>query len=233
MQVREFFEFDKDASEVSQKVLEGLPDTNYLKPVVWARHEGKPQFYGVSLGVRRFLRPLYLYIKINDLRNERLDNGVKLEDVDAFQSTMRKFMKPNDKSEYIRKKPPCTSCQIFFDGLIERKDENFPPFVNCAEYDVIRTPNLDYMLGYYEETDSWKQFKSACEEHFKGFNKLVQKLEPGDHPRSRTEMETEELETYCGDSTSNPKVLQYQWDSSETGYKLVATDWRCKKDGKK
>ena len=53
-----------------EKCLEELSDMNYFKPVVWAQEWRQPDLHhGVSLGVRTFVRPLYLYIKLNQLKN--------------------------------------------------------------------------------------------------------------------------------------------------------------------
>ena len=85
--------------------------------MVWAKHNKKPECCGVSLGVRTFVRPLFLHIKLTDLRNlANGGNGVNLSDVKActLESTLeRKFLlntdhaPSNKKSEYkIMKKPP-------------------------------------------------------------------------------------------------------------------------------
>ncbi|CAB4033334.1 Hypothetical predicted protein, partial [Paramuricea clavata] len=220
----------KNAAEIGRTVLEGLPDGNRLKPVVWAEHKERQDCYGVSLGVRPFLRPLYLYIKMNQLRNvENSDDGVKLKHVNAFQSVKRRRIRfvPSDKSPYKgnenkpKVKPPCVSCKIFFKGFKKKKSNSLPPFANCAEYDVIRTPNLDYVLRYNEGTKHWINFKSACEKHFKAFNELTQKLdEPGNSSQN------EILETYYK-NTLNAKILKYQWVNFYGRYKLVVKD-NCK-----
>jgi hypothetical protein len=92
-QVRDLFDGNhKEASIFGRKFLESLPDVNYLKPPVWAEvveDKKKPECFGVSLGVRTFVRPLFLYIKLTQLRRNG-NNHVKLEDVNAFQSMYRK-----------------------------------------------------------------------------------------------------------------------------------------------
>ena len=236
IQVRDLFRIHKiknhkNAAEIGRIVLEGLPDGNHLKPVVWAEHKERQDCYGVSLGVRPFLRPLYLYIKMNQLRNVEncCYDSVKPEDVNAFQSVKRRRIRcvPSaDKSPYKENenkpkvKPPCVSCKIFFKGLKERKKNSLPPFANCAEYDVIRTPKLDDVLSSIEGTKSehWIHFKSACKEHFKAFNELTQKLdEPGNSSQN------ELLETYYK-NTRNAKILKYQWVNypKHGSYELVA-----------
>jgi hypothetical protein len=45
--------------------LETLPDENHLKPEVWAEvqeHKNKPECFGVSLGVRSFVRSYTLLL---------------------------------------------------------------------------------------------------------------------------------------------------------------------------
>ena len=71
--------------EIGKKFLESLHDTNNLKPKVWAQQREKTRFFGVSLGVRSFVRPLYLYIKLRELRNSKDKyNTVKLQVVVAY-----------------------------------------------------------------------------------------------------------------------------------------------------
>ena len=163
---------------------------------------------------------------MNQLRNvDNYYDGVKLQHVNAFKSVNRRSMRPSNQSKYKESegetivKPPCVSCRIFFDGLNKKRKKGFNPFANCAEYDVIRTPNLDYMLGYIETTDDWKVFKSACEEHFNAFNELTQELEKPGSP-SKNEI----MKTYFA-NTCNAKVLIHEWDRLRQGYKLVGMNW--------
>ena len=165
---------------------------------------------------------------MNKLRNlENCYDGVKLKDVNAFQSIERKNMKESKKSKYkkskdenkLKVKPPCVSCKIFFDGFHEESNGSSNPFANCAEYDVIRTPNLDYVLGYNERRKHWIDFKSACKEHFRAFNELTQKLDEPGNPS-----QNEIMETYCT-NTRNAKILKYKWNSFRHGYELVGEDW--------
>jgi hypothetical protein len=152
---------------------------------------------------------------------------VKLQHVRAFESVDRKKLKVSRKSKYkksedeskLRVKPPCFSCKIFFKRVsIEKKNAIFPPFGNCAEYDVIQTPGLDLLL--HQERNDWRNFKSACDEHFKAFNELTKKLENSQN------LSTEEILEEYYTNTCNGKVLKYQWDDvSGEGYKLVAMRW--------
>ena len=207
---------DKEASTIGRKWLECLYDTNYLKPKTWAEvveDKKRQECFGVSVGVRTFVRPLFLYIKLSQLRKNG-NNHVKLEDVNAFQS--RNGKKNHDsKSEYMKKSKKRGSCEIFFAGRKDKNKKNINMFGNCAEYDVIQTENLDRVLRRIETTDHWKDFKSACEEHFKEFNKLR-----CDNPSQ------DELESYYEKiREAKPKMLQYQWKSER--YELVAVDSPC------
>ena len=220
IQVRALFENLGEASEIGRSILEGLTDGNYLKPVMWAEHKEKHDCYAVSLGVRPFLRPLYLYIKMNELRNvKNWGDDVKLEDVEAFRSMYRTNMRESNKSKYKKRKlkviPPCVSCKIFFGGFNEKLNGSFNPFANCAEYDVIPRD----LQGYIEKINDWEDFKSACQEHFEAFNELTRMLNTPGNPS-----QNEIMETYFA-NTRNAKVLKYQWNHSTLAYELVAEDW--------
>ena len=191
-----------------------------------------PKYCGVSLGVRSFARPLFLYIKLNQLRILPNDcNGVKLEAVKAYETALkRKFLLKKDcparnkSGEYKNEKDPCRSCQVFFDcyklTLITRP-RTFVPFGNCAEYDVIRTNNLDSLLRDLErKTEHWALFESACEAHIQNFRQLSANL--------RTPVEPyEEIKTYYI-STGDAKVLKYQkiGQPFNPEFKLIAENWR-------
>ena len=97
-------------STVGRTFLEQLPDTNSLKPKVWAHQISKPGNFGVSLGVRNFVRPLYLCIKLTQITQLRNVEKCKLEDVKAIKM----------RGNYMVK-DPCVSCQKSF-GFI-----SFPP----------------------------------------------------------------------------------------------------------
>ncbi|CAB4045014.1 Hypothetical predicted protein, partial [Paramuricea clavata] len=123
------------------------------------------------------------------------------------------YKKSKDETK-LEVKEPCESCRVFFDGFNEESKGSFPPFGNCAEYDVIRTVNLDYELGCTETRKHWEVFKSACERHFKEFNELAKNLE-----ELGNQSQNEIMETYYT-NTRNAKVLKYQRYSD--GYELVA-----------
>lgn len=117
LQVRNLFPNCKKVSSVGRSFLKSLPEVNYFKPTVWAQHKRKAGCYGVSLAVQPFVRPLYLYTKLSQLK--RVEDGqISLKDVIA--------MKINRLNDHIIQ--PCVGCQCYF-GFI-----SYPPFGNCAEY---------------------------------------------------------------------------------------------------
>ena len=198
---------------------------------MWAKHNKKPECCGVSLGVRTFVRPLFLHIKLTHLRDlANGGNGVNLSDVKActLESTLeRKFLlntdhaPSNKKSEYNNEKAPCQSCLVFFDhhklSSKKKKKQSFPPFGNCAEYDVIRTNNLDsLLLDLAKNTQNWALFESACQHHFEEFNKLTASLEEAGDPSER-------IKVYYS-NTSDAKILKYE--IVEPQFTLVAKNWR-------
>ncbi len=202
---------------------------------MWAEHKDRPSCCGVSLGVRKFVRPLFLYIKLAQLRNvECGHNGVDLKDVKAYETSLRrKFLinqnpPSNKKSEYDSTKAPCQSCLVFFGhyelSLDKQKRQSFPPFGNCAEYDVIRTNNLDsVLLALAHNTEHWALFESACQHHFKAFNELTASLEKAGDP-------SECIKVYYR-NTANAKVLKYQMSGPifDPQFTLVAKNWRTGK----
>ena len=193
-----------DAAETYRMILgKGLPDGNFLKPVVWAEHKSCKEYFGVSLGVRAFVRSLYLYIKLSQLtkiKNGRAD--VKLQDVEAFRCVNRK--KDYDesvKSEYKEPIRACKSCQIFFNPEAKPTAENINDFGNCAEFDVIQpAAKLNSYLNSPKVAGHWENVKEACEEQFRAFTVLSGGLEK---PEDRNEM----LQTYHTDTQR--KVLMY------------------------
>ena len=226
MQVRDLLG-DEDASVWCRETLEGLPNGNYLKPAVWAEHESRTEYFGVSLGVRSFVRPLYLYIKLSQLR--KINSGhtrLKLEEVDAFQSMDRRIMIEerayHEKSKYNKAIDPCKSCETFFGptkNWPRASSINLPPFGNCAEYDIIRTENLDYYLASSCVIRLWSDVEVACKEQFRAFKELTKKLDgPGN--LSKTEI----LQTYhTSTCNAKPKVLVFNFWRGE--YKLIAQEW--------
>ena len=213
------------------KHLESLPDVNFLKPVVWAEHNKMPNCCGVSVGVRTFVRPLFLYLKIMQLRKlECGHHSINLKDVVAFQSALKKeyLLNPadppqNKRSEYSQEKEPCQSCQVFFGHckFLSRKKPSFPPFGNCAEYDVIRTNNLESLLLYLaHNTEEWALFETACQHHFKAFKEFAASLQ-------ENKDQSERIKAYYKE-TSDAKILKYQKDglALEPQFTLVAKNWR-------
>ena len=213
------------------KHLESLPDVNFLKPVVWAEHNKMPNCCGVSVGVRTFVRPLFLYLKIMQLRKlECGHHSINLKDVVAFQSALKKeyLLNPadppqNKRSEYSKEKEPCQSCQVFFGHckFLSRKKPSFPPFGNCAEYDVIRTNNLESLLLYLaHNTEEWALFETACQHHFKAFKEFAASLQ-------ENKDQSERIKAYYKE-TSDAKILKYQKDglALEPQFTLVAKNWR-------
>ena len=186
--------------------------------------------------MRKFVRPLFLYIKLTQLRNfKNGHNGVDLKDVKAYESALkRKYLlkqeaaepeaPSNKKSEYNNEKTPCQSCQVFFDRYkltLNKQKPSFPPFGNCAEYDVIRTNNLDSVLrDLKQNTEHWALFESACERHFQEFNQLTTILEEACDPSER-------IKVYYK-NTSEAKILKYQMFGPmfEPHFSLVAKNWR-------
>ena len=237
-QVQDLFgEIDKTrAAELGKRYLEELPDINFLKPVVWAQHKDMPEFFGVSLGVRKFVRPLFLYYKLQNLRNVPNDsNDVELKDVEAFETAVNRELllktespARNENNEYNNPKSPCQSCLVFFccrklTPKELQRPPTFPPFGNCAEYDVIRTSKLNSVLRDLQyNTEHWALFESACEAHVEEFKKLSVSGTSA-NPR-------EEIEKYYK-STGNAKVLKYQKirPTFDCQFRLVAKDWRPKK----
>lgn len=210
--------------------LEGLPDRNYLKPVVWAEHSEKTGCCGVSLGVRSHVRPLYLYNKLSQLRAiDYCNSGVKLRDVCALKGVNRedmskktKYKKSNDEEKLEHEIiPPCHSCKIFFESNTDPSPPNGAPFGNCAEYDIIRTANLNYVLQFIEWQNHWKEYKSACYRHIEAFNDLTQKVKESRQNRSA---ENKSIMKNYFERTLNAKVLRYQWSNS-CGNELIAKDW--------
>jgi hypothetical protein len=111
-------------------------------------------------------------------------------------------------------KPPCDSCQIFFDGFNRR---TFNPFGNCAEYDVIQPiANLNSLLI---NNTNWNAFKSACQQHFKEFNNMLQIVSQEDLSTNTKEKIKSYYKKICN------TVLMFKWNSESRGYDLVTQDW--------
>ena len=196
IQVRDLFGNRAEARKVSRRFLRNLPIRNQLKPAVWAECRTKPVvFYGVSLAVRRFVRPLYLHTKLRQLPNveNRPQVANRLKDVIAFT------IQENDAV-----KQPCITCQCFF-GFI-----SCPIIGNCAEYDVIGNVNPNLL-----EDPQWKEFESACQQHLDAFNAMKEDITNGTLPAE------EIMRKYfaCTRHPKRPQVLKYQLH-----HQLIALD---------
>ena len=107
-------------------------------------------------------------------------------------------------------KKPCKSCQIFFQGSdYGRRDHSLPPFGNCAEYDIIRTSNLDGLLRLIDRNNHWTNFKSACHQHINAFNNLLSNNPHLENPQSLSQNRDIMKRYYATIADANPKVLIY------------------------
>lgn len=197
-----------------KKYLEQLPNDNRLKPAVWAIHNSDPELFGVSVGVRHHVRPTFLCTKLIKLREKYSSNSC-LSQTKAFRfrKITRGSFEKNVSTPYNQRKDPCPSCCVFFDKLVNFYSSNsasFAPFGNCAEYDVIYTPNLDSVLK--NSSVEWVKFKSACEDVFKAFTTLIL------HPISQSN-----VEQYLWKMREGAKFLQYKKNAGS--FLLKAEDW--------
>ena len=229
--MRELFKpCDQDPSGIALQHLEHLCDVNYLKPVVWAEVEhNKKKHFSVSLGVRDYLRSLFLYAKLCDLRNS--SEVIALQDVQAFQSVDRHSEEyrnaDNDSaSKYETPKDPCTSCKIFFNKF-ETQGETQPQretqgetrfnyFGNCAEYDLVQRENS---LSEIKTECHWEQFQSACRKHIRAFTTLKRKV-------SNRQLRSVMHKYFNSTRNTNLKALKYKRIGS--GYELVTRDYKPK-----
>lgn len=218
--MREVFPVDlAEAASMGKFCLEKLPDVNKLKPAVWAKHEKNPESFGVSLGVRSFVRPLFIYVKLVQLRGYKYKKEcLKLSDTKAFEAIKRGEMLTNSK--YEKEKDPCASCRAFF-GVLQcsSKEPTFLPFGNCAEYDVIQTANLDSHLNQIEE--DWNIFQFACQTYFKAFKDLI----------LSSEIEKENIQKYLEIKAQNSKILQFKQNGKD--FELKVVNWPINKPNRK
>lgn len=225
-QVRDVLGNTETAAKIGKDILESLPDKNKLKPTTWAQHKERKECFGVSLGVRPYVRSLFLYIKLSQLRRiEDNYTGGRLQDVNAFKHLMR--METDEDSNYEEPADACPSCKIFFDKDSSypqyTRSQDGPPFGNCAEYDVIRTENLDYCLASPDVKILWDDVKSACIKQFKAFKELARKL---DGPRRPWPPRNTMLQTYHTTTrAAKTKVLRYEWNLLQRDYRLIAVVW--------
>ena len=230
--MKDFFDNHKDACVTTLDLLGNLTDGNCLKPTCWAEHSKDPEKHcGFSLGVRHFVRPLYLYIKLRDLR-EYGDNGVKLEDVNVYKCIDKAHLERNPsltehKSKYKNRKNGtprstrghCKSCEIFFGGRLHKRKKNKQSldfFGYCAEYDVIKTNKLDYLLRSIE---SWRNFESASRVYLEALNSLTKKI--GESLDRHTLL----MKYFQITLDVNVNVLKYEYSSESYNYELKAMNW--------
>ena len=236
--MRYLFNDCDDPSKVARMQLSKLHDGNYLKPVVWAEstNNGK-KYFAVSVGMRPYLRPLYLFTKLRSLGYIN-NNTVALERVEAFQTIMhrktREGYNPSKKSGYkannskdegkrVEKetKLPCASCEIFFQGTRLPYDRNtkFPYFGNCAEFDIVKEENSEAKLNEIKSNDPWRNFENGCQEHFEAFTILKEKMpEQREGQLERNDV----LDYYNNTHNINRKALKYKWFDS--AYELATIE---------
>lgn len=203
--------------DMSRLILEKLPNKNKFKPTVWAQRKKDHKYYGVSLGVRSFVRPLYLFSKLRNLLSDNFENNVELDDVQALTHKIKKGgdgKHDDEKSQYSEPIYPCISCQIFFNDR-----NHLQYFGNCAEYDVIRNRRINsklYDLLKHTYEREWLEVKSSCEKQLEAFRDFTQRK--NETARSQNNVK-EILKTYYKNAYGT-KSLRYKW--SMNGYTLIA-----------
>ena len=224
----------ENVAKIARSHLELLIDGNYLKPTVWA--ESLQQNFAVSVAVRRYLRPLYLFQKLCDLSNMSNDISTTLDNVNAFECVNRsskKFKKNHNKCHLFQStynietpKGPCRSCNLFFKNEVPHvpdPNENPPPFNylgNCAEFDLVQEADTAEKLSKIKDTDHWTTFKEGCEGHIGAFNNLNK-----DIPKRGNRLQREFLLHYYKETRETRlKTLKYKWNSSTSGYEIVARE---------
>ena len=203
---------------------------------MWAENEQNPKkHFAVSVGVRDYIRPVFLYAKLCDLENSRDATGIALQDVKAFQCVDRhsKEYKSNKKLESKYKhcekdtnKNPCTSCEIFFNTFKKKEETQFNYFGNCAEYDLVQTKDARKKLGEIKDKDHWKSFESQCESHISASNDMLKFK----RRTRRRQLNKKQMEEYFNKTrNTNLKALKYKWINSKSEYKLVTRDYNPNK----
>ena len=173
--------------------------------------------YGVSVGVRSFVRPLYLHKKLHTLINRENDEVIPLNNVEAFkienQEQQQQQQQQQHEHQYTPKRP-CVTCQCLFDGFA---NEFRYPIGNCAEYDI--TGNVPRNLL---ETQPGQHFVFACQQHLNAFNAMNREILDGMLARQPRQI----LESYFNNAHSRClKVLEYQWNSETKAFDLIWTIW--------
>ena len=197
-----------------KKFLEWLPDVNRLKPAVWAIHNSDPELFGVSVGVRHHVRPTFLCTKLIKLKkNYSTRSCLSQTKAFSFKNITTGSFETNVSTPYNQEKGPCPSCRVSFDKLENfnsSKIASFGPFGNCAEYDVIHTPNLNFILQ--NSSVEWVKFKSACEDVFEAFKTLI-----------LSTISQSNVEQYLKKMREDAKFLQYKKNAGN--FLLKAEDW--------
>ena len=220
-------------SNTARTYLEKLIDGNYLKPAVWA---GSLQHnFAVSVGVRKYLRPLYLYKKLCDLPNMSNVIPTTLDNVNALECVNRnsKEFKANHnechlyQSTYNKHKDPCTSCNLFFKNQVPHvPDPNKPPafnyLANCAEPDLVQEADTAKKLSKIKGTEHWTTFKEGCEGHIRAFNQLNE-----DIAKRSNRLQRKFLRDYYNKTRETKlKTLKYRWNPSTSGYEIVTKSFK-------
>lgn len=226
----------ENVGKIARSHLELLIDGNYLKPTVWA--ESLQHNFAVSVGVRRYLRPLYLYKKLCDLSNMGNDISTTLDNVKAFQCVnrnSREFETNYGNCHFFQStyniegtpKNPCTSCNLFFKNQVPHvpdPNKNPPTFnylANCAEPDLVQEADTAEKLSKIKDTEHWTTFKKGCEGHIGEFNKLKDKLKQNNRLRQQS------LRDYYNKTRETKlKTLKYMWNPSTSGYEIVTQGFK-------
>lgn len=201
------------AHRLAKKYLESLPNENRLKPAVWAKGKTDHSLFGVSVGVRHHVRPIFLYVKLHLLKLYSSNNS-SLSKTTALGWVERGYF--DKSSKYDNRIKPCPSCCVFFNKLLDNpsKPGSFGPFGNCAEYDVIHTTNLAFTLK--NSAIEWTMFKSACECAFDTYKKMS----------SFCAFTSSRVKDYLATMKDTAKVLQFKGSELKAGnYELKAQDW--------
>ena len=136
-----------------------------------------------------------------------------LSETKAFKASLKYSL-----SKYDQKKEPCESCTVTFDVLQPSLDgpPSFKfPFGNCAEYDIIRSGNLNSILDAISE--DWNTFRNACQRRFKAFIKYVSSCEA---------VNERDQQEYMDIQIGNSKILKYHAVGKHgVHYELKVVDW--------
>ena len=220
IQVQDLFKTDYGVSKIARIPLSILPNTNQLKPFVWAEGAYNPKKnFATSLCVQNYVRPLYVYSKLCHLRKS--NKIVAFGDLKIFNTMDGHRPHPGQHKIGFETKAlkPCASCQTFFRTNFSEKEEerDFSLFGNCAEYDIIQTNDLQQKLQ--EKCHHWKTFESACKKHLHAFKTLMRRVR-----RSQWLERRDLLEYFEKTRNTKQKALMYKWIKNE--YKIVTVDYK-------